>query len=98
MNTRIGLLLVVTSVALWFLLPPRQAAVQGPGAVPKWEYKVLSNAELFDEGGAKMNSRGSLAPGLEAGLNRLGKEGWELVSFQDSGYWALKRLSTSRAK
>jgi hypothetical protein len=40
-------------------------------ARPVWEYKVLNGIEISEYGGAKIP---------QEGLNKLGKEGWELVA------------------
>jgi hypothetical protein len=45
------------------------------GALPRWEYRVLSKDQLLQQG----------KQDLAAGLNSLGKQGWELVGI-DGGY------------
>jgi hypothetical protein len=40
-------------------------------ARPVWEYKVLYGMQVYDYGGAKSE---------QEGLNKLGAEGWELVT------------------
>ncbi|QIF02635.1 DUF4177 domain-containing protein [Roseimicrobium sp. ORNL1] len=42
---------------------------------PKWEYKVVSQVELFAAASGKADPENS-------GLNALGEDGWELVSIQ----------------
>src|SRR5262249_30910986 len=43
---------------------------------PRWEYKVLSEVEIL-----KLSK-----DGLSGGLNKMGEDGWELVSFDQAKY------------
>ncbi len=57
------------------ILAVSAAAAGEPVASPRWEYRVLSKQQLLKLG----------KQDLAAGLNQLGKQGWELVGI-DGGY------------
>ena len=64
----------VAGFLLGCLLVSRPTVVSGQDkakARPVWEYKVIYGMQLRDYGGAKSE---------EEGLNKLGAEGWELVT------------------
>jgi hypothetical protein len=58
----------------------RSAEPPSPAA-PRWEYRALTKAKLLDLG----------KNDLEAGLNQLGDEGWELVAVDASFTYTFKR-------
>lgn len=65
---------VVGALLSLYLLVSGPTVVSGqdkPKARPAWEYKVLYGKQLQGYGGAKSE---------EEGLNKLGADGWELVS------------------
>jgi hypothetical protein len=51
-----------------------------------WEYRTLERAELM-----KLASEKQVKDQLTGGLNKLGAEGWELVTFMGSGEFVFKR-------
>ena len=63
----VSVLLVVVGVMAWVVREP--ASAQQPPAGPRWEYKVASLS-------------GVAPAALEEGLNRLGADGWEVVTTQ----------------
>jgi hypothetical protein len=69
------------------LLGPARAAddpkAKPAVAAPKWEYKIQTKEELLDLG----------KKDLGAGLNKLGAEGWELVSIQPASETRMGRPS-----
>jgi hypothetical protein len=62
--------LVLLALAAVLASAAALAAGTPPGAVPRWEYRVLSREQVLKLG----------QKDLEAGLNRLGDQGWDLVS------------------
>jgi hypothetical protein len=56
-------------------------------ARPRWEYKVVSEADILKLGKG----------GLAAGLNKLGEDGWELVGFEKTRF-ILKRQNSAPAQ
>jgi hypothetical protein len=71
---RISRLFAIVSAVAVILSPLGECFGQNPGAPgrPSWEYKVMDVFQLSELGGGK----------LESGLNKLGSDGWELVSVE----------------
>lgn len=67
-------LLLVLSAAVFLSGERRATGEPGQKAKPGWTYKVMDVVEVqkYDAGSA----------GIEAGLKKLGAEGWELVSVE----------------
>jgi hypothetical protein len=75
-TSMLGLIVLIAAV---IMLADRGAEVDavpspGPGGF-KWEYKVYTEVELANLSDAKT---------LEASLNKLGDDGWELVAIRSS--------------
>lgn len=97
----LGMVTLITGTLL-FSLPSMQAEAvpaPGPGGF-KWEYKVYTEVDLANLTEAKS---------LEASLNKLGEDGWELVAIKavyettaaaakknSQALFVLKRLKTSK--
>jgi len=61
-------------------------AEAAPGAVTRWEYRVLTKAQVTDIG----------KKDLAAGLNALGEEGWELAAVEPAYIFKRPRRQTKR--
>jgi hypothetical protein len=75
-------LLAIAASGIWQGTP--LAAEEKTDAIPRWEYRVLTKAQVIDV------ARKDLA----AGLNKLGDEGWELVAVKE--VYIFKRPSISQ--
>jgi hypothetical protein len=81
------------SVQVLMVLAAVWPAAVDPTKPTRWEYRVLTAHELYKLGTSK-NSWGletrelqsrEFLKGVETGLNKLGDEGWELVSVDGTG-------------
>jgi hypothetical protein len=89
----VGLVLLTLAVAGAVPGVAWSAEVQ-PGAVPAWEYRVLTRDQVLELG----------KQDLAAGLNKLGGEGWELAAvdavyiFKRPKDWGVNRLETAKGQ
>jgi hypothetical protein len=73
-----------------------------PPVIAKWEYKMMSGAQVEKFGGGKgiQDSNAINSRDQEEGLTKLGSAGWELVAVQNSGglnfWYFLKRSKAGK--
>ncbi len=80
--TKTVLALVLAGIAaVLFVSTPSSAQKDAPPKPQrvKWEYRVSTEDELEKLGGYELGKTPYDKKFLEAGLNKLGEEGWELV-------------------
>lgn len=73
-------------LALCFYIPQINAAEPPKEAAPKWDYRIVQEAQLFKEGGivfekdAPAPTPDQVLKNQETALKKLGDAGWELTS------------------
>ena len=107
MNNKVGVVIVCLFVALVAITWNTKAQSQANSSQEIWEYKIvhlatLAGIESVEDAVAKaFGEKGVLSQGFKAAeafnteisgrMNQLGKEGWELVCFQEDTGFLFKR-------
>jgi hypothetical protein len=93
MINRLKWWLLIALAVFGLVLVASKSRPTAEGAAVPFQYKVLSQETLMYSGTADLPPQTVMRPEskMQRGLNKLGEEGWQLISVEAGMYYLVKR-------